>query len=102
MEPKIPETMEERMQAIEIEFKFFKDDIETGNASMCQDIEEALRVGRQNEQAIIQLPGVVIKAIRDENRNKGLNVNSWIGMVCTVIMCLIGIAVFLAPKLGGN
>ena len=98
MDPKKPETLEERMQAIEIEFKFFKEEIVDGNASMCQDIEDVRAEGKETRLMVIgintemaTMPGKISKAIMDELRTKKLDVNVWVGLVCTVLVTIAAI-----------
>ncbi len=94
MEPKKPETMEERMQAMEIEFSLFKEDTIEGNAAMCQDIEKSLSIGRSNEQAILGMPGKIVQELDKRGGKRWATANQWI---------LVGIAIaapFVAKWLG--
>jgi len=108
MEPKKPETMEERMQAIEQEFAFFKEDIVEGNAAMCQDIEKALAIGRQNEISIIQLPGKVIEELDKRGQGKRQEGMGWINIAIAAVLLLVALPAALESlgkllsKLGGN
>ncbi len=78
MEPKKPETMEERMQAMEIEFSLFKEDTIDGNAAMCQDIEKSLNIGRSNEQAILGMSGKIVQELDKRGGNRWAVANQWI------------------------
>jgi hypothetical protein len=93
MDPKQPETPEERIYAAEFELQRLSEEFKIFNAAMCQDIDEVRQEGRETRAMVIQtnqvialMPSQIIKAIKEESRTKHLDVNTWVGLVCTVII----------------
>ena len=57
---------------------------------------EAVAIGRAMKVEMAVIPGKIVEAIVKNDDKKGLNVNSWIALVCVVVST--GVAVMVALK----
>jgi len=102
MVPKKPETMEERMYAAEVEMLQLKDELKTFNEAMCSDLDRVRIYGEDTRGMVSQMntelalmPGKITEAIRADNKAKGMNINSWIGLGCVLVTTLVAVLVAL-------
>lgn len=103
MEPKKPETVEERIFAAEMEIKMLLDEFQNFNTSMCADVEEIRQETRENKAMILQtnqvialMPSQIVKAIQEESRSKRMDAREWMTLAGTVVT--IGIAIWAVVK----
>lgn len=92
MDPKKPETNEQRIFAAELEIKHLLDEFKIFNTAMCQDIDEVRQEGKETrlivdgmKTDIALMPNKIIEAMKNDAKAKKFEARDWMFLFVAIV-----------------